>query len=74
MIPFDNNMLLMVAIILIAAATVYLFRDHEKTKSELNTLKAALSRPSFMPAPSTVKPSVAETKPETTKTEDESSD
>jgi hypothetical protein len=73
MLPFDNNIMLMVAIILIAAATVYLFRDHEKTKSELNSLKTALVRPSFVTAPPVVKPVAPEPKPEA-KTEDESSD
>ena len=36
MLPFDNNMMIMAALILVIAATVYMFRDLEKTKAELS--------------------------------------
>ena len=40
MLPFDNNMMLMIAIALVIAAVAYMYRDLEKTKTELNSIKS----------------------------------
>jgi len=48
MLPFDNNMMLMIAVALVIAAVAYMYRDLEKTKSDLSSLKSALR-----PAPQT---------------------
>ena len=53
MLPFDNNMMLMIAVALVIAAVAYMYRDLEKTKSELRSLVRAV--PSQAPAPSAQK-------------------
>jgi hypothetical protein len=59
MLPFDNNMMLMIAIALVIAAVAYMYRDLEKTKSELSSFKNSL-RPQHPPttgqAPSAAAP------------------
>jgi len=40
MLPFDNNMMLMIAIALVIAAVAYMYRDLEKTKTELDSIKS----------------------------------
>ena len=66
MLPFDNNMMLMIAIALVIAAVAYMYRDLEKTKTELNSIKsifrqAPTQAPTVRQAP---KASVSETEVE----------
>ena len=42
MLPFDNNMMLMIAVALVIAAVAYMYRDLEKTKTELSSIKSLL--------------------------------
>jgi len=76
MLPFDNNMMLMIAIALVIAAVAYMYRDLEKTKSELTSMKNLLRpapTPAQAPAPAQA-PTKRESEEKPTVAEDEVSD
>jgi len=64
MLPFDNNKMIMIAIALVIAAVAYMYRDLEKTKTELDSIKSFFNQPPVRQAPRQKEAPVSETEVE----------